>query len=142
MDDCLDLTEALSPRLRLSSCKDWSNESLDSLSSDSRTLERVGSLRGKRVYGSVDQGRSTSPLTPGVTVQRSSSALDPAAARRAAVRQQYSQNCRSKIQRTGSLRRNSDQPLQRTGSLRRSSEQTPRLPTWKSVGSPRSNSIA
>ena len=64
-------------------------------------MERGGSLRGKRLHGSADQ--------TGLHVQRSNSALDPAAARRAAVRQQYSQSCRSKIQRTGSLRRTSDQ---------------------------------
>ena len=53
--------------------------------SSDRPLERTASLRGKRLYGSVD---GSSPLTPtgSVSVERSNSAVDPAAARRAAVR--------------------------------------------------------
>jgi len=46
-------------------------------------------------------GRASPITTP---LQRSNSAVDATAARRALVRQQYSESCRSKVQRSGSIR--------------------------------------
>jgi len=61
--------------------------------------------RVNRGYGSLDHGRVSPLVHP---IQRSNSAVDTAAARRVMVRQQYSQNSRNRVQRTGSMRRGSE----------------------------------
>jgi len=63
------------------------------------------SSRVTRGYGSLDHGRVSPLVSP---IKRSNSAVDTAAARRVMVRQQYSQNSRNRVQRTGSMRRGSE----------------------------------
>jgi len=79
---------------------------------------RRASSRVKRGYGSLDQGRACPIVLP---LQRSNSAVDATAARRALVRQQYSESSRNKVQRSGSIRRGSGQSSSQEGSKRRPS---------------------
>merc|ERR1719412_676101 len=85
--------------------------SRESLGEESSSLVRRGSVRVKRSQEKADSG----------SLRRSNSLVDATAARRAIVRQQFSQEGRSQaaLQRRGSLRRgsgegNSPLVLQRT----------------------------
>jgi len=79
---------------------------------------RRASSRVKRGYGSLDQGRACPIVLP---LQRSNSAVDATAARRALVRQQYSESSRSMVQRSGSIRRGSCESSSQEGVRRKPS---------------------
>merc|ERR1712198_82629 len=135
-DTAGDNASVLSHRSRQSSIA-RSTESIDSQLPE-KGFERTGSLRKKRLNGTNSSEYGANSV---MTKTRSNSNIDAAAARRAAVRQQYSANNRSRIQRSGSLRRSSEQMASRSNSIALASSRAT-APAPISNSSLRSHSIS